>query len=209
MKNVLITQRLVRIHDINEIRNALDIRWQKLLLQMDLFPIPVPVNIDMKLYDRFEISGIILTGGNDLSSQSQNELSLIRDKHEMKCIDYALRRSIPIFGVCRGLQLIAEYFGSTFKKIDNHVAERHKLRVINESKYSKQIENIESVNSYHNYAIDIPGDELVVVAICPHDNVIEAITHKNHKIYAQMWHPEREKRLDVYNHQIISSLFHA
>ena len=209
MNRIGITQRLVREEKYDEIRNALDIRWQELLLSIDLIPIPIPINVDFSLYADLGLNGIILTGGNDLFSQTQNELSILRDKHENQCIEYAIEKSIPIFGVCRGMQLIAEYFGSTFKEIDNHVAKRHKICMANEHEYQIQLDNIKNVNSYHKYAINVLGNELENIAICPDDNIIEAIVHKKYKIFAQMWHPEREYPFDLNNCQIISSFFNA
>ena len=127
MNRIGITQRLVREEKYDEFRNALDIRWQELLLSIDLIPIPIPINIDFSHYADLGLNGIIFTGGNDLSSQSDNLLSKLRDKHEMESIRYAIGKSIPLFGVCRGMQLIAEYFGSTFKRIDGHIAKRHQI----------------------------------------------------------------------------------
>ena len=209
MNRIGITQRLVREEKYDEIRNALDIRWQELLLSIDLIPLPIPINIDFSLYADLDLNGIILTGGNDLSSQSDNLLSNLRDKHEIECIRYSIENSIPLFGVCRGMQLIAEYFGSTFKRVDDHVAKRHQIVPVIENEHKNYFNIIESVNSYHKYAIDVLGDELETLSICPDDNVIEAIVHKEYKIFAQMWHPERENPFDLNNCQIISSFFNA
>ena len=209
MNRIGITQRLVREEKYDEIRNALDIRWQELLLSIDLIPIPIPINIDFSLYADLGLNGIILTGGNDLSSQLDNLLSNLRDKHEIECIRYAIENSIPLFGVCRGMQLIAEYFGSTLKGVDGHIAKRHQFVSANEHEYKNYFYKIDNVNSYHKYAIDVLGDELEIVGICPDDNTIEAIQHKKYKIFAQMWHPEREYPFDLNNCQIISSFFNA
>ena len=163
MKKIGITQRLVKEEKYDEIRDALDIRWQKLLLSIDLIPIPMPLNVDLQLYKDLEINGIILTGGNDLNSLSPNNLSFLRDKYENQCLEYALSKSIPIYGICRGMQLIAEYFGSTFKKIENHVATRHRIVSPIRHKYQKQFEKINDVNSFHNYSINILGDKLETI----------------------------------------------
>jgi len=208
LNRIGITQRLVREKKYDEIRNALDIRWLELLLSIDLIPIPIPINIDFSLYADLGLNGIIMTGGNDLSSQSDNLLSSLRDKHEIECIRYSIENSIPLFGVCRGMQLIAEYFGSTFKRVENHVAKRHQIVLLKDHEYKNHFSNIETVNSYHKYAIDVLGNELVPVGICPEDNIIEAIQHKNYKIFGQMWHPERENPFDLNNRGIISSFFH-
>ena len=209
MNRIGITQRLVREEKYDEIRNALDIRWQELLLSIDLIPIPIPINIDFSLYADLGLNGIILTGGNDLSSQSDSLLSKLRDKHEIECIRYAIENSIPLIGVCRGMQLIAEYFGSTIKRVNDHIGKRHKIVSAYENDYKKYFDKIENVNSYHKFAIDVLGYELAPIGICPDDNTIEAIQYKKHKIFAQMWHPEREYPFDLNNCQIISSFFHA
>ena len=209
MNRVGITQRLVREEKHGEIRDSLDLRWQELLSSIDLISIPIPSNVDMSVYDSLDLNGIILTGGNDLSSQSENLLSKLRDKHENICIKYAIENSIPLLGVCRGMQLIAEYFESTLKKVNGHIAKRHKFISINEHAYKKYFNKIDNVNSFHTYAIDILGDDLNAVGICPDDNVIEAIVHKKYKIFGQMWHPEREKPFDSNNCRIISSFFNA
>ena len=176
---------------------------------INLIPIPLPINIDIAFIADLKISGIILTGGNDLSSQSNDKLSILRDKHENHCIEFAIENSIPIFGACRGTQIIAEYFGSTFKRVKNHISSRHKIKIVGQNKFNATLNKINNVNSYHSIAIDTPGDDLRVVAICPDDNVIEAIQHKSHLIFGQMWHPERENPFNKFNCQLISNFFDA
>jgi putative glutamine amidotransferase len=49
------------------------------------------------------------------------------------------------------------------------------------------------VNSSHHQAVDHPGQELVVAAICPEDGVIEALESAEPErfVVAVQWHPER------------------
>ena len=49
---------------------------------------------------------------------------------------------IPIIGVCRGMQIIQNYFGINLFKISGHIKVRHELYY-----EGKKI----NVNSYHNY----------------------------------------------------------
>ncbi|MFC5860822.1 gamma-glutamyl-gamma-aminobutyrate hydrolase family protein [Acidicapsa dinghuensis] len=63
------------------------------------------------------------------------------------------------------------------------------------------------VNSSHHQAIRTPGDNLIVSAISPADNVIEAVelASPHHWVVAVQWHPER-----TYNQSTLSrNLFHA
>jgi len=65
----------------------------------------------------------------------------------------------------------------------------------------------EHVNSSHHQAIRIPGDNLVVSARSPKDQIIEAVelASKEHWVIAVQWHPER-----TYDHSALSrALFHA
>ncbi len=190
MKKILITQRLANSTKYYEQREMLDMMWGKLFKEINLLPIILPYECDFKEYfSDLEISGILLTGGNDLSVLNDNILSQKRDSIEMELIRYAIKNSIPIFGVCRGMQIIANYFGSTFKMVDGQVDIKHKLLINENSKYNKYLNAIEEVNSFHNYMIDNISDELIIVATS--NNIIKAIEHKKYKIFAQMWHSER------------------
>ena len=207
MKKILITQRLEKIDKINEIRNSLDVRWRELLQSINLIPIPLPLNANIDYYMHLNISGMILTGGNDLFSQSNNELSKLRDIHEKKCINYAIEKSIPIIGICRGMQIIAEYFGSTLKKVNNHVSSRHKFSVCKKNRFSDLFSNVNEVNSFHHYGIEKLGKELDIIGRAPEDGQIEAISHNKHKIIAYMGHPERETPFNTDQCKIISTFF--
>jgi N5-(cytidine 5'-diphosphoramidyl)-L-glutamine hydrolase len=208
MKKIGITQRLDSIKEYDEIRCSLDIKWEELLKVVNIVSVTLPINFNSKLINDLEISGIILTGGNDLSSQSDNKLSNLRDKNEYLCVEYAIKNSLPVFGVCRGMQFLAEYFGSTLNKIENHISSRHNIKVLQETKYSSKLVNIENVNSYHNFSIDKLGDDLEALAICTDDNTIEAIEHRKYKIFGHMWHPEREEPFNKYNIELIRDFFY-
>jgi putative glutamine amidotransferase len=63
------------------------------------------------------------------------------------------------------------------------------------------------VNSSHHQSIQTPGDNLVISARSPQDNVIEAVelVSKDHFVIAVQWHPERS-----YDQSALSrAIFHA
>jgi putative glutamine amidotransferase len=65
----------------------------------------------------------------------------------------------------------------------------------------------EYVNSSHHQSIQIPGDNLVISARSPQDNVIEAVELASdaHFVIAVQWHPER-----TYDSSALSrAIFHA
>ena len=68
------------------------------------------------------IDGLLLSGGSDLHPSYYNEephpkLGVTipeRDAFEMRLLEVALARGIPIFGICRGMQLINVFSGWKF-----------------------------------------------------------------------------------------------
>lgn len=95
-------------------------------------------------------------------------------------IEYAVQNKVPLLGVCRGMQSIAVYFGSSLKKVEGHIATKHEI--------TGEMNRI--VNSYHAYAIDQLGSRLQVIAQTKQGD-IEAIQHLDYPITGIMWHPER------------------
>lgn len=197
MRKIALTQRVEENKAYGEIKESLDTNYPKLVSLCGFLPIVMPYDVGFERYfNEFHIDGVILTGGNDLNSCCNSELSQKRDAYEKKLLGYCIEKEIPVFGICRGMQLIAEFFGSTLMPVDGQVNIKHKLKVNGDSKYAFNLNKIEQVNSYHNFGIDILSDELLVSAI--NDNgVIKAIEHKKFKIFAQMWHSEREHPLDI------------
>ena len=207
MKKIAITQRLISNQSYFEIREALDIKWGKLLKKSNIIPIILPIEFGYKKYfESIKIDGIILTGGNDTNEMNNNNLSLKRDIFEKKLIKYAIKNHIPILGVCRGMQIIAEYFGASFKKVKGQISIRHGLRINKKSRYLKELKKISTVNSFHNYAIDILPKNLMVSAT-NQDGIIKSIEHKKYKIFGQMWHTERENNFKNNQINLIKKIF--
>jgi len=206
MKKIAITQRLIENQTYQETREALDVNYAKLVSMAGFLPIALPYEISfIEYFKELDISGILLTSGNDLNNVNPSFLSKQRDEYESQLISYAISNNIPVFGICRGLQIIAKYFGATFKMASQQVNIRHNLEVAQDSLYSMQLNSIGTVNSFHNFAVDDLGDELRVSAIS--DNIIKAIEHKEYRIFAQMWHSERESIFNKQEVQLIKDFF--
>lgn len=187
---IAITQRLVRHDSYNELREVLSTEWGALFgAEFSAFlPLPLCVEIDFTRYEN-AISGCILSGGNDLSIFNDAQENKIRDEYERQIITRCVKLQIPLLGICRGAQVLAQYFGSEIKPCQNHIG-AHNVREV-----SNSLGNEFSVNSFHNYAITNLGADLECLAVA-NDNSIEAFKHKSLPFFALMWHIERENGLN-------------
>ncbi|MDR2097145.1 MAG: gamma-glutamyl-gamma-aminobutyrate hydrolase family protein [Spirochaetaceae bacterium] len=175
MKKIALTQRLLKNPLYYEIREALDINWGAFIAAAGFEPLILPLKYD---FTKLEFNGIILTGGNDLSCVSGDETDRMRDDFETRLLDFCISKNIPVFGVCRGMQMINVYFGGLLKKVEGHAGCVH---LLNDGR---------ELNSYHGFAVDVLGDGLSSTAEAA-DGIIEIIRHREYRVYAQMYHPER------------------
>ena len=127
MIRVAITQSVVKHDKYNERRDFLDQRWTKFLCECNLVPIPVPntLNVTNNFLKELNVAGLLLTGGNSLVKYGGDAVE--RDLLENQLVDQALAESLPIIGVCRGMQLLQSMFDTELKKITGHVNCRHNL----------------------------------------------------------------------------------
>lgn len=182
-KKVIYTQRVEIVETYKERRDCADQRIPLFLEACGYFPIPVP-NIISDLNGFVEVikpSGMILTGGNSLAQYGGNALE--RDRTDKQLIAIALQKGIPLYGFCRGMQSVLDYFGCRLESVQGHVAVRHSV--------SGEWGSME-VNSYHNQACRELKTPLQVMARAE-DGVIEAAVYSEKRIIITMWHPERER----------------
>ncbi len=183
MRNVLYTQRVEVIEDYGERRDCADQKIPSLIQACGYLPIPIPniLSVTQEMVLHLNPIGIILSGGNSLEKYGGNAPE--RDAMERELLRIALEKEIPVYGFCRGMQVIEDYFGAKLEAVKNHVAIKHKI----EGSIGGHM-----VNSYHNQACYQVPDCLEVLAVSE-DKVIEAIRVKGKWILGTMWHPEREK----------------
>ena len=195
MRRIGLTQRVEIVPEYEERRDCLDQSWATLLCPLGLMPIPL-MNLveDVAAYvDTLGLDGVILTGGNDVSTlEDAANPSPDRDRFEHKLLDILAERKLPVIGVCRGMQLLALHHGSRLAKVPGHVARRHPISV--ETDCVSALQETKAVNSYHNSGIRRGqlGSPLRAMAYAE-DGSIEAVAHVALPHYGIMWHPEREK----------------
>lgn len=187
-KIVIFTQRVDVIESYNERRDSADQRISDFLFSCGFLPIPVSNNKQfvIDIINKINPSGIILTGGNSLVKYGGN--SPERDDVDQEIIEIAIKRYIPIYGFCRGMQSILDYFGERLIEVDGHVKTIHNINGVED----KLLGNFNrEVNSYHNQGCVSLQDNYLEILAKSEDGVIEAVKHKEFLILGTMWHPER------------------
>jgi len=181
MKGVGVTQRVEIVPGYGERRDCLHQAWTKFLISCDLLPVLLPnvAEAALALCETSGVAGLILTGGNDLTALGGDAPE--RDETENVLLDFAERQSLPVLGVCRGMQVIQQRAGTPLQRIQGHVAPRQVIRINGEPA---------EVNSYHHFGAFQSQPPLDIWAVAD-DGVVKAIRHNAKPITGIMWHPER------------------
>ena len=191
MKRIAITQRVEIKASYGERRDVLDQKWVEFLLSNELWPIPVPNNIQYvrEFLEKEEIDGVLLTGGNSLVHFGGDAPE--RDEIEIFMLEWALEWNTPLLGVCRGMQIIQDYFENHLTHISGHVAARHTLHVEDNCRLSAAVKRYSDVNSYHEIGSHkVEGDLLQIATSL--DGIVMAVEHREKDLFGVMWHSERE-----------------
>jgi N5-(cytidine 5'-diphosphoramidyl)-L-glutamine hydrolase len=188
-----ITQRVNKTESYDESRDALDQRLIDWVVEAGFIPIPIPntlINLDSSINNQptldnwiqtLQIDAIILSGGNNIGEIPKRDLT------ENFLLSWSEKNKKPVFGICRGMQMMGVYAGGKLIEVDGHVKTLHHLQVVGNN---KQIFP-KLVNSYHNQALYECPSAFNVLAKSE-DGSIEAMVHKSLPWEAWMWHPERE-----------------
>ena len=113
-------------------------------------------------------------------------------------IELVLAKGVPLFGVCLGLQAVAEYFGGELGQLDEPVHGKPSEVTAKGSALFQGLPERFRVGRYHSlYAarVSLPDDLLKVTAETD-DGVIMALEHRERPIAAVQFHPESILSLD-------------
>jgi N5-(cytidine 5'-diphosphoramidyl)-L-glutamine hydrolase len=181
MKLIAVSQRVSVIESYAERRDSLDQRWNNFLQQSGFLPILIPnqVEMAMQIVRTVPLKGILLTGGEDLCIHGGD--SPERDKTEDFLFAYAREKVLPVLGICRGMQLIQNYYGIKLIELNDHVKKKQVIEINGK---------LAAVNSYHCLGSMENSEPLETWAVAK-DGVIKAIKHRELPIQGVMWHPER------------------
>ncbi|NVB42829.1 gamma-glutamyl-gamma-aminobutyrate hydrolase family protein [Pseudenhygromyxa sp. WMMC2535] len=161
-----------------------------------------------------EVDGLLLQGGADVSPTSYSEEPMrpewhgdrVRDLFEIAAMEIALAQGKPVFGICRGIQLInVALGGSLYQDINTQVEDslvhrdwhryeviEHGVRVDDDSWLGRLYGRGELLtNTIHHQAIKDLAPGLRATAWAP-DGITEAVEDigSDRWIAAVQWHPE-------------------
>lgn len=160
-----------------------------------------------------DIDGLLLTGGPDIDPSyygeevhETTEIEPNRDELELFLFKRSREKDIPVFGVCRGIQVMNVAMDSslyqdipsqftdhlTHKILEDENDSWHDIKIQSGSLLNEITgETIAKVNSRHHQALKVVGDGFRVTAQSK-DGIIEAIEDKSKRFMVGVqYHPER------------------
>lgn len=179
-----------------------------------LFPLVEDVAVIRALYDR--IDGLLLAGGHDINPTHYGEAPLpalgtvddLRDRVELQLARWAVAEGKPVFGICRGMQVLNVALGGTLYQdlrtqygtsiIHDDSFDRedwtymaHDLQLAPDSSLSRLFgATTLPINSLHHQAINVLAPQLRAIGWAP-DGVIEAVEGASvHFVVGVQCHPE-------------------
>ena len=179
-------------------------------------PVPLPYN-DPALAEEYiaRLDGLVLTGGLDVDpffygEEPKPEVGKVdpaRDRFELALIQGAHAAGLPIFAICKGVQMLNVAFGGSLVqdvytsvpdvlrheqrnlRWDSHY---HPVNVVHGSRLAEIVgAGRVRVNSDHHQAVDRVAEGLVVTARAD-DDVVEGLEDPSPPwCLGVQWHPER------------------
>lgn len=174
-------------------------------------PLIVPLARNRQVLDHYleTCAGWLLTGGGDVAAKFYaprmsatlkrkiDNADEVRDEMEIYVSRRLAARDQPVFGICRGIQVINVALGGTLiPHVEGHRhpkpdAFAHGIEWTKNGKLKRAMEGFARVNTSHHQAVDRVARGLEIVARAP-DGVIEAVELPGARFYcAVQFHPER------------------
>lgn len=189
----------------------IDRRYADAVARAGGLPLQLPIQADVEaLADA--IDGLLIPGGDDFPSDvplpDDVELDLVPESQlafDVALYEAAVRRGLPVLGICYGMQLIARQHGGV---LDAHLPTcrpdasshalpsdaRHPVAITPGTRLALICGSDDaSVNSLHHQAVRQTGAAHRVSALSP-DDVIEALelaTDAGRWEIGVQWHPEK------------------
>jgi putative glutamine amidotransferase len=191
---------------------ALDRAYVSAVIRAGALPFVLPVLQAEEVADVITcLDGILFTGGGDVdpahyapvAHAEVGGLDPERDVYETALARVAVQRGLPVFGICRGAQLLNVALGGTLIQhlpevtgLEHRAKEQwaeavHTVRVLGDSRLAGAVQQeIVGVNSLHHQAVDVLGAGLIASGWAS-AGTVEAIEGAGQlRLLAVQWHPE-------------------
>lgn len=180
-------------------------------------PVLIPCGLQEEtlraIYDRMD--AVLIPGGGDIDPRHYgadrhpmtDRIDPDRDQTELTVARWAVEDDLPLFGICRGHQVMNVAMGGTLvqdipSQVDTSIAHYmpkelprsahgHEVRINPDSRLAGIIGSTAvAVNSYHHQSVEQPAPVAAVTAYAP-DGIVEAIEHPDRRfVLSVQWHPE-------------------
>ncbi len=181
----------------------------------DVVPFVLPIVEDPWIIESYarELDGFLFTGGDDIDPAVYGEeklpecgeLAPERDAFEMALMAEVVKLRKPIFGICRGVQVMNTFMGGTLWQDQpsqlgktQHCTEDEKGHTHHPVKLvpgflQELLGGAEEImtNSYHHQSVKAPGKGVECVAFSDGGDIVEAIDVPELPFFRGVqWHPE-------------------
>jgi putative glutamine amidotransferase len=193
-------------------------------------PVLVPAACERGALERIlaAADGLLLSGGPDVHPRfygeepepGLGEVDEPLDRMELEAARTALEMDLPVFAVCRGIQVLNIAMGGTvFQDIERQVPDciGHRQKTAKSTTtHTVKIERPSFlhdilrrrriwVNGKHHQAVKDVAEGLVVAARAP-DGVVEALFAPKHRfVLGVQWHPEGTFAEDVFSRKLFAA----
>lgn len=151
--------------------------------------------------------GVLFTGGDDVDpalfgEEKVNDTVSVtprRDEAELALFRAFFSAGKPIFGICRGIQLINVALGGSLwqdipsqqpSELVHRKGAVHPVKTECGSRIAGLFGPSFMSNSYHHQSVKRPGEGMRVTACAP-DGIVECIEHESLPVMGVQFHPER------------------
>ncbi len=173
--------------------------------------LPVELARDADVDELVErLDGLVMSGGADVDPAlygaepdvNLGALERERDEWELRLLETARRRGLPVLAICRGFQLLNVALGGT---LNQHVElsdgaghpqwdvdgrqPTHQVSVLPGTRTAGLLAPLLAVNSLHHQTVSTVGEGLIVSAVAT-DGVVEGVESPDGLILGVQWHPE-------------------
>lgn len=204
---------------LSKTANTIDQHLAQWIVSLGLLPLLIPAirlignNANIEVSDYAQLcDGLILQGGADVSPTYYGQTALhedwagdrIDDAYDMALTDAFLEHGKPIFGICRGMQLLNVSFGgSLYQDVASQILHTkphgtqagkhhtHSVSLIGNTPMHGWFESCEGlVVSSHHQAVCNLGDRMQIQGLSD-DGIVEALYWSGPSFVAGVqWHPE-------------------